>query len=64
MNNKYVSFSKVADTASEKIKCLDNKVSIPTATKYRLVKLINAYHDSYYKIRKSYNRDKDKVSFN
>lgn len=62
-SNNCVSFSKVADIVAEKIKCLYDKASIPTVTLYRIVQLINAYHDSYYKIRKSYNRDKDKTSF-
>lgn len=62
-SNKSVSFSKVAGIVAEKIKFLYEKASIPTVTLYRIVQLINAYHDSYYKIRKSYNRDKDKTSF-
>lgn len=62
-NNKKVSFSKVARTVAEKVKCLYDKASIPTVSVYRIYQLVNAYHDSYYKIRKSYNRDKDKTSF-
>lgn len=44
-------FSKVAGTVAEKIKCLYGKASIPTVSDYRIVQLINAYHDSYYNIR-------------
>lgn len=51
-NNRSVSFSKVARTVAEQIKC-----PIPIA------QLINAYHELYYKIRKSYNCDKDKTLF-
>ena len=50
-SNKSVSSSKVAGTVAEKIKCLYGKASIPTVSDYRIVQLINAYHDSYYNIR-------------
>lgn len=62
-NNKRVSFSKVAAIVANKVKCLYDKSSIPTVTEYRVVQLINAYHDSYYKLRKSYCRDKDKTTY-
>ena len=35
----------------------------PTVSKYRIELLINEYHDRYYNLRKSYNRDKLKASF-
>lgn len=59
-NNKRVSFSKVAVTVGNKVKCLYDKASIPTVTEYRVVQIINTYYDSYCNVRKSYNRDKDK----
>ena len=45
------------------------KASILTVSSYncritdRIVQLINAYHDSYYKLRMLYNHDKNKTSF-
>ena len=62
-NNKNVSFSKVASTVAKQIKCLYDKASIPSLSDCQIVKLINVYHDSYIKIRKSYKRDKDKPLF-
>ncbi|KAJ8896748.1 hypothetical protein PR048_002093 [Dryococelus australis] len=50
-NNKSISFSQVAMTVAEKIEILYNKTSIPTVSDYRIVQVIHAYHDSYYKIR-------------
>lgn len=32
-------------------------------THTRVVQMIKAYHDAYYNLRKSYNRDKEKESF-
>lgn len=63
-NNKSERFSKVSGTVAEKIKSLYDKASITTVSDCRIVHLINAYNGSYYKIRKLYNRDKDKTSFN
>jgi hypothetical protein len=62
-NNKKVSFSKVASTVAKQIKCLYQKASIPLLSDYRIIKLINVYHDSYIKIGKSYKRDKSKPLF-
>ena len=39
------------------------KASIPTVSEYRIVQLITEYHDRYYNLRKSYNRDRNKASF-
>lgn len=62
-NNKSVSFSQVASTVANKIIGLCQKASIPTVTDKRIVQLINALHDKYYSLRKSYTRDKNKDSF-
>ncbi|GBL75381.1 hypothetical protein AVEN_194577-1 [Araneus ventricosus] len=62
-NNKNVSFPKVASTVVKQIKCLYDKASIPSLSDCQIVKIINVYHDSYIKIRKSYKRDKDKPLF-
>lgn len=63
VNNKSVSFSQVASTVANKIIGLYQKASIPTVTDKRIVQLINALHDKYYSLRKSYTRDKNKDSF-
>lgn len=63
VNNKSVSFSQVASVVANKIIGFYQKASIPTVTDKRIVQLINALHDKYYSLRKSYTRDKNKDSF-
>ena len=62
-SNKCVSFSKVSATVAQKVKSVFDKALIPTVSEYRTVQLINAYYDSHYKLRKSYNHGKDKATF-
>nr|CAD7445687.1 unnamed protein product [Timema bartmani] len=62
-NNKCVSFYKVSAIVAQKIKSVFDKALIPTVSEYRIVQLTNAYHDSYYKLRKSYNCDTNKATF-
>lgn len=63
INNKSVSFSRVASTVAKKIIGLYDKASIPTVTEYRVIQLISSYYESYSKLRKSFHRDKDKPAF-
>lgn len=63
INNKSVSFTKVATTVANKVISLYNKASIPTVSDKRIVQLLNALHDKYYGLRKSLPRDKNKESF-
>lgn len=63
LNNSKVSFSVVKKSVSEKVKLIFEKASIPTVSAYRIVQLIDAYYEKYWKLRKSYQRDNAKVDF-
>lgn len=63
INNKSVSFKKVASTVTNKVISIYEKASIPTVTDKRIAQLITVLHDKYYSLRKSYTRDKNKASF-
>lgn len=56
-------FSETADRLASQIEAIYSKASIPTVSHTRIVQLIKKYHDAYYNLRKSYNRDKCKDSF-
>lgn len=62
-NNRSVSFSQVSNIVAPQVKAVFDKASIPTVTLYRIVQLINAYHNSYRNLMKSYKRDKEKEKF-
>lgn len=62
-NNKKVNFSVISGLVAKKVMVLYKNASIPTVSEYRIIQLINVYHDKYYKLRKSYNRDKEKEFF-
>lgn len=64
VNNKSVSFSQVATIVANKTLGLYQKASIPTVTNTRVLQLIKALHDDYYKLRKSFTRDKKKTRSN
>lgn len=49
-SNKPVCFSQISS-------------SIPTVTPYRIVQLINSYHNRYRNLMKSYKRDKEKEKY-
>ena len=62
-NNKPVKFSYVSNCVAQQVKSVFDKASIPTVTIYRVVQLINGYHDSYRNLMKSFKRDKEKGKF-
>lgn len=62
-SNKPVSFSQISNIVAPKVKAVFDKVSIPTVTPYRIVQLINSYHNSYCSLMKSFKRDKEKDKY-
>jgi hypothetical protein len=62
-SNKPVSFSQISNIVAPKVKAIFDKASIPTVTPYRIVQLINSYHDSYRSLMKSFKRDKDSEKY-
>lgn len=62
-NNRKVCISKVFEIVARKICILYEKASIPTLTEFRVIQITNAYYKAYNRLRKSYNRDKDKAIF-
>lgn len=61
-NNKQVSFSKVSAIVANKVFNLYEKASIPSVTEYMVVQIIKSYH-LYYKLKRSYNRDRGKSTY-
>ena len=62
-SNKPVSFSQISNIVAPKVKAVFDKASIPTVTPYRIVQLINSYHNSYRNLMKSFKRDKGKDNY-
>lgn len=62
-SNKPVCFSQISNIVAPKVKALFDKASIPTVTPYRIVQLINSYHNSYRNLMKSFKRDKEKEKY-
>lgn len=60
---KNISFSLIAENVAFQIEAIYAKASIPIVSHTRVVQMIRSYHDSYYNLRKSYNRDHKKDSF-
>jgi hypothetical protein len=58
-----VKFPPIAESVAIQVENLFMKASIPTVTHTRVVQMVTSYHEVYYKIRKSFNRDKDKDFF-
>lgn len=56
-------FSLIADHVATQVQQLYIKSSIPTLSHSRVVQLIKSYHNVYYNLRKSYNRDIVKDNF-
>lgn len=53
-------FSPIAESVATQVENIFKKASIPTVTHTRVVQMVTSYHEEYYKIRKSFNRDKVK----
>lgn len=62
-NIRLVSLSEVSNIVAQQVKSVFNKASIPTVSSYRIVQIINAYHDSYRNLMKSFKRDREKEKF-
>lgn len=63
-SKKRLAFSTIADIlVATQIEMIYFKASITVVTHTRIVQMIKSYHDLYYTLRKSYNRDKNKERF-
>ncbi|CAH0558644.1 unnamed protein product [Brassicogethes aeneus] len=62
-SKKKVAFSTIADNVATQIEIIYRKASIPVVTHTRAVQMINAYHNAYNNLRKSYKRDQKKEGF-
>lgn len=59
-NQQAVSFSQISNIVTLKVKAVVDKVSIPAVTSYKIVRVVNAYNDSYRNLIKSLKHDKEK----
>jgi len=60
---KNVAFFQISHYVAIQIEEVYYKASIPIVSHTRIVKMIKDYHDNNYNLRKSFNRDKDKINY-
>lgn len=63
LSKKKVEISLIADSVATQIEILYCKASIPMVTHKRVVHKIKTFYDAYKRLKKSYQRDKEKENY-